>query len=81
MEDFFNKFIKKDKIENYYPTTVLLNKTNLKKYLRYLKKTVKVEENFGQTKLTENKSKFSLLFCRFPDKGKKFSFFILRKHK
>ena len=81
MEDFFNKFIKKDKIENYYPTTVLLNKTNLKKYLRYLKKTVKVEEKFGQTKLTENKSKFSLLFCRFLTKEKKFSFFILRKHK
>lgn len=41
MEDFFNKFIKKDKIENYYPTTVLLNKTNLKKYLRYIKKNCK----------------------------------------
>ena len=34
MEDFFNKFIKKDKIENYYPTTVLLNKTNLKKIFK-----------------------------------------------
>ena len=79
MEDFFNKFIKKDKIENYYPTTVLLNKTNLKKYLRYIKKTVKVEEKFGQTKLTENKSKFSLLFCRFPDKGKKVFIFYLTK--
>ena len=44
-----------------------------------MKKTVKVEEKFGQTKLTENKSKFSLLFCRFPDKGKKVFIFYLTK--
>ena len=79
MEDFFNKFIKKDKIENYYPTTVLLNEANLKKYLRYIKKIVKVEEKFGQTKLIKNKSKFSLLFSRFPDKGKtKFIFYLTK---
>ena len=37
-KDFLNKFIKKDKIENYYPSTVLLNKSNLKRYLSHIKK-------------------------------------------
>lgn len=32
-KEFINKFIKKDKIENYYPATVYLNKPNLKRYL------------------------------------------------
>ena len=78
-KDFIKKFIKKDKIENYYPTTVLLNESNLKKYLSHVKKNIKVEEKFGQTKLLKNKSKFFLLFSRYPGKEKKVFIFYLTK--
>ena len=43
-KDFIKKFIKKDKIENYYPTTVYLSKPVLKRYLKHIKKFIKVEE-------------------------------------
>ena len=33
-KDFLKKFIKKDKIENYYPATAYLNKPNLKKIFK-----------------------------------------------
>ena len=74
---FLKKFIKKDKIENYYPATVYLHKTNLKKYLRHIKKIVKVEEKFGQKKLIKNKTTFSLLFSRYPGKEIKVFIFYL----
>ena len=78
-KDFIKKFIKKDKIENYYPTTVYLVKPNLKSYLSYIKKIMKVEEKFGQTKLLKNRSKFSLLFSRYPGKEKEVFIFYLTK--
>ena len=40
-KDFIKKFIKKDKIENYYPTTVYLSKPVLKRYLKHIKKIYK----------------------------------------
>ena len=78
-KDFLKKFIKKDKIENYHPTTVLLNKSNLKRYLSHIKKVIKVEEKFGQTKLLKNKRKFSILFSRFPVKEKKIIFYLAKR--
>ena len=80
MEDFIDKFKKKDKIENYYPTTVLLNKTNLKKYVRYIKKIVKVEENLDKPNYLKIKVNFLFFFLDFLTKEKKFLFFISQKH-
>ena len=57
-KDFIKKFVKKDKIENYYPTVVYLDKKNLKRYLQRIKKNLKVEEKFGQSKLIKNKTQF-----------------------
>ena len=37
-KDFLKKFVKKNKIENYYPTVVYLNKRYLKRYLNRIKK-------------------------------------------
>ena len=57
-KDFIKKFVKKDKIENYYPTVVYLDKRNLKRYLKRIKKNLKAEEKFGQSRLIKNKTKF-----------------------
>ena len=57
-KDFIKKFVKKDKIENYYPTVVYLEEKTLKRYLKRIKKNLKVEEKFGQSRLIKNKTKF-----------------------
>lgn len=55
--DFFNKFIKKRKIENYYPFPIPLIEKELLKYLKYVTKIKKVEEKFGKKQLIKNKKK------------------------
>ena len=78
-KDFLNKFIKKDKIENYYPIALYLDETNLKRYLGHINKIIKVEEKFGQTKLLKNKSKFFLFAYKYKTKNKKnFIFYLTR---
>ena len=57
-KDFIKKFVKKDKIENYYPAVVYLNELNLLKYLIKIKKILKEEEKFGQSRLIKNKTEF-----------------------
>ena len=55
-KDFIKKLNIKDKIENYYPKLIYLNKKELNRYLNRIKKNIKVEEKFGQEKLIKNKS-------------------------
>lgn len=54
-KDFIKKIVRKNKIENYYPTTVFLVENDLERYLNYIKKIIKVEEKFGHSKLIKNK--------------------------
>ena len=57
-KELISNFIKKDKIENYYPSKVYLEEKVLKSYLKRIKKNLKVEEKFGQSKLIKNKKEF-----------------------
>ena len=60
VKDFFEKFIKKDKIENYYPYPIHLDKANLIKYLKYITRIKKAEKKFGQKKLIKNKKNIKI---------------------
>ena len=71
LKDFFEKFIKKDKIENYYPYPIYLDEANLIKYLKYITKIKKVENKLGKKKLIKNKKTLELRFKKsffFPSK-------------
>lgn len=54
------KFNIKDKIDNYYPKLIYLNKKVFTKYLSKIKKIIKAEKKFGQKKLSKNESVFIL---------------------
>ena len=79
IKDFFNKFLIKDKIEDYYPHPIYLDKKNLKRYLNYIKKIEKVEKKFGQKNLIKNKKKFRLFFLKTTQKHYKIFIFYLTK--
>ena len=59
-KDFIKKLNIKDKIDNYYPKLIYLNKKVFKKYLSKIKKIIKAEKKFGQKKLSKNESVFIL---------------------
>ena len=67
-KELINKFVKKDKIENYYPSKVYLEEKVLNRYLKRIKSNLKVEEKFGQSKLIKNKKKiyFPMSKSNFP---------------
>ena len=76
---FIEKFNIKDKIENYYPKLIYLSEPVFKRYINHIKKIIKAEKKFGQTKLIKNKSTFSFLasFYHFID-GKGFIFYLAK---
>lgn len=77
--DLFDKFIKKRKIENYYPFPIRLREKELLKYLKYVTKIKKVEEKFGKKQLIKNKNKFILGVGFAPFIPAKIFFFYLTK--
>ena len=81
-KDFIKKLNIKDKIENYYPKLIYLNKKELNRYLNRIKKNIKVEEKFGQEKLIKNKIGFILRnvsIYRFNKKQKGFIFYLTKR--
>ena len=80
--DYLKKFNIKDKIGNYYPKLIYLNKKELNRYLNRIKKNIKVEEKFGQEKLIKNKIGFLLRnvsIYRFNKKQKGFIFYLTKR--
>ena len=79
VKDFFEKFIKKDKIENYYPYPIYLDEANLIKYLKYITKIKKAEKKLGQKKLIKNKKTLKLIFRKsFFSPTKVFIFYLTK---
>ena len=78
-KDFIKKFNIKDKIENYYPKLIYLSEPVFKRYINHIKKTIKAEKKFGQTKLIKNKSTFSFLASFYHYEGSKGFIFYLTK--
>ena len=60
LSDFYIKFIKKHQIENYHPYPVRLTEKELLKYLKYITKIKKAEEEFGKKQLIKNKKTLKL---------------------
>ena len=81
-QDFIKKYNIKDKILNYYPKIIYLNKKELNRYLNRIKKNIKAEEKFGQEKLIKTKKGFLLRnvsIYRFNKKQKGFIFYLTKR--
>ena len=82
-QDFIKKYNIKDKILDYYPKIIYLNKKELNRYLNRIKKNIKAEEKFGQEKLIKTKKGFLLrnvsIYNRFNKKQKGFIFYLTKR--
>ena len=79
-KDFIKNLNIKDKIDNYYPKLIYLNKKVLNNYLNNVKKIIRAEKIFEEEKIIKNKKLFMLNFVSLIkfENSKGFIFYLTR---